>query len=346
MSSKLNILVVDDSRTTRQLMVGLINGSADMRVAGEADNGEQAVQMAQQLRPDVVLMDIVMPRMDGLQATSEIMHTCPTPIVLITASLESYETDIAFKAMKAGALTVLKKPAMVSPDGEGAALLNTLRAMATVQVIHHWTRSVTQKPIIPSVSAMPKLNAKPEIVAIASSTGGPAALSEILRRLPAHFPLPVVIAQHIAPDFVPSLVEWLNSVTPLPVEIARAGEYPLPGHVYFAPGNTHLLMNKFHTFEFNHQKGEFQHIPSCDVLLDSVARSYQERAVGVILTGMGGDGALGLKAMYDAGAFTIAQDEETSIVFGMPQEAIKLKAVIHVLPILKIPEVLVNLMSL
>jgi two-component system chemotaxis response regulator CheB len=342
MRAKLKILIVDDSRTTRHLMVQLISMTSDMAVVGEADDGRQAIDLTAQLGPDVILMDVVMPQMDGLEATRRIMQTCPTPIVLVSSSLATLETDIAFRAIKAGALTVLPRPSMSNLEDDMRNLFNTLRAMAAVQVIHHWQPNRVAQTLPPSRQVV---NARPEIVAIAASTGGPAALSEILWNLPVGFDLPVVIVQHISADFVPSLVGWFNHVSKLPVQIARHGGRPSPGVVYVAPGNGHLRISDQRTFVISQTPGSARFMPSGDIMLESVARAYGEHAVGVVLTGMGDDGAQGLQAMHRAGAFTIAQDEATSVVFGMPGEAIRLGAARQILPLSRITQVLASLSS-
>ncbi len=348
MPQKLDVLVVDDSRTSRQMLVQLVNSAPDMHVIGEASDGAEAVQVTARLRPKVILMDIVMPQMDGLQATREIMSSQPTPIVLITASLEEQETDIAFQAIRAGALTVLQKP-RGSLKGEYSAqangLLGTLRTMAGVHVIRHWTRPhpTTAPDHAPQAKVSGNLTVAAEIVAIASSTGGPAALSEIIKNLPHNFPLPIVIVQHIASDFVSSLTGWLRGVTSLKVEIAVPGRRPEAGTVYIAPSGGHLKLNRMHAFELDPVQGATLHMPSGDSLLGSVAASYGARAIGVVLTGMGDDGARGMRAMHDAGAFTIAQDEESCVVYGMPQEAVKHGGVKQVLPLTEIAPFLVKL---
>ncbi len=351
MSAVLKVLIVDDSATTSRMLTDSINATADMRVVGEARNGRQAIQMTHDLRPDVILMDLVMPEMDGLEATREIMHATPTPIVVVSASLKSQETEIAFRAISAGALTVQRKPAgpgNPAHPAEIGQLLNTLRAMAGVRVIHHWKRTeqralATPTPALPAAPAV----APPEIVAIVASTGGPAALSTIAQALPPDFPLPIVVVQHIAPDFVPSLAGWLATVSPLRVELARASEAPRPGCIYLATGGEHLTLTQGHRFAVNGAaNGSSPHVPSGDVLLESVARSYGARAIGVVLTGMGNDGARGLRAMYDAGAYTIAQDEATSVVFGMPNQARLMGGVRRVLPLPEIPQALIRLSGL
>jgi two-component system, chemotaxis family, protein-glutamate methylesterase/glutaminase len=329
MASKLKVLIVDDSPTARLLMTCLIKDTPDMYVVGEAHNGKQAVWMTRDLRPDVILMDIVMPGMDGLQATREIMSATPTPIVMIGASLDSNETDVAFQAIRLGALCVVKKPVgptHASYSTQVAALMNTVRAMAEVRVIHHRTHDTTTDQQKAGIPASPAEFKRPEIVAIVSSTGGPAALSEIFKGLPVGFALPVVVVQHISSEFLPSLVKWLGTTTSLPVEIAQAGNRPQAGHIYFAPADAHLRLSNRRQFELD-QLAKAPYRPSGDILLESIATHYGANAIGVILTGMGNDGAKGLQALYNAGAYTIAQDEATSVVFGMPYEAIAMGAV-------------------
>jgi two-component system chemotaxis response regulator CheB len=324
-------------------MLGHIVGQAtDMIVVGEAQNGQQAVSMTEELHPDVILMDSVMPVMGGVDATKEIMHRTPTPIIVISASLEEGDTQTAFEALRAGALHTLRKP--VGPTHKDHAdqvngLLSTLRAMASVKVIRH--RRARAVPTVATVAQRPAVT--PKIVGIVSSTGGPGALAEILKGLPETFPLPIVIVQHMAPDFVPSLKTWLSGVAKLKIKIAGENEVVQTGHVYIAPGFKHLTMNTYERFSFQDDNGESLHIPSGDVLLASLSRSYQAQAIGIVLTGMGSDGARGLKMMCDAGAYTIAQDAQSSVVYGMPKEAVAQGGVRQVLPLAQIAEHLLSL---
>lgn len=348
----LKVLVVDDSPTYRRWMAQAINNAADMLVVGEASDGEQAVKMTQDLNPDVIAMDLEMPGMDGLDATREIMHTKPTPIVVVSGKLDSYK-DAAFEAVNRGALTVQSKP--VSPTNakhkeQVATLLSTLRAMAGVRVIHHWKRNHTRPPVAtppPRRAAPPvgipaagKVNYK--IVAIVSSTGGPIALSTVLGALPPDFAMPIVIAQHIAPDFVAPLASWLSTTTGKRAVVAQQGREPKPGQIYLAPGDAHLWITDEHRFALNRNPNIARYTPSGDILLESVARVFGKQAIGVVLTGMGNDGAAGLRAMYEAGALTIAQDEATSVVFGMPREAAEAGAARRVLPLQEIAPALVH----
>lgn len=331
MPEAVKVLVVDDSPTFRRLFSLVIATDSRLRVVGEARNGLEGVRLARELRPDVILMDVVMPDLDGLAATREIMDKTPTPIVMVSANEATHETDIAFQAVKAGALAVLKKPPGPQHAGHQAAttqLLGTLHTMAGVQVIHHWKRYSSPNgadepaPVVSARTEWPANHALPAIVAIVSSTGGPAALSEIVSNLPANFALPVVIAQHIAPDFVPALAAWLSRLTPLPVNVAEDDGQVTPGSITLAPADAHLLLTLDRRTALDRRQGMSRYMPSGDILLKSVAAAYGKRAVGVVLTGMGDDGAVGLRAMYDAGAWTIAQDEATSIVYGMPREAV------------------------
>jgi two-component system, chemotaxis family, protein-glutamate methylesterase/glutaminase len=338
----IRVLLVDDSDTARKLMKYILGSSTDIEVVGEAHDGEQAIDLARKLKPDIIVMDINMPRMDGLEATRAIMTDSPTPIIVVSASVDLRQTEVAFQALRLGALTVLPKP--VGPQTpehreQVANLISSVRAMSGVRVIrHHW--NIEKKRAAPPPNVPP--GRVPQIVGVVSSTGGPAALNEILGHLPADFPLPIVIVQHIAPDFLPSMVDWLNGVTPLPMGLAEPGTSPQPGHIYVAPGDAHLLINRDGVF-VQDTKRPGRHIPSGDVLLESIAQAYAGQAIGVILTGMGGDGAEGLRQMHLSGAYTIAQDQATSVVYGMPHEAVRLEAVSKVLPLPQIAPALIRL---
>lgn len=337
----IKVLLVDDSPSTRMMLSLVINNTPDMHVVGQAVNGLQAIQMVQELCPDVVLMDVMMPQMDGLEATRVIMRVQPTPIVITSASLESSENNIAFEAINAGALSVMGKPGVtrtLSYEDSINEFIRNLRAMSAVHVIRH--RSSGAATPIAATGARtaapppttPMFKAVPELVAIASSTGGPQTLGEILKELTPSFKAPIAIVQHISPDFVGPMVDWFRSILRIPVQVAQPGERPAAGTVYFAPAKSHLQLTSDHRFALTDVPANVPHIPSGDVLLKSVAQHYGIRANGIVLTGMGDDGARGLRAMYDTGALTIAQDEASCVVFGMPREAIALGGARQVLP--------------
>ena len=342
----LKVLLADDSATARQALKYIILQADDMEVVGEAFNGRQAVEMTEALRPDVILMDIVMPEMDGLEATSEIMQRTPTPIVVVSSTVDGPETKTAFQAIRAGALTVLPKPVGIGSSDypkQSRNLQNTVKAMAGVSVIHHRKyHSARPQAIAPAdLTPVNISGSSPEIVAIVASTGGPGALGEIASLLPPDFPLPIVVVQHITPDFLPSMIKWLDMVSLLSVSIANEGDSPKPGNIYLAPGNMHLSLNSRRRFHLVDDI-KARYTPSGDVMLKSVAQQYGANAIGVVLTGMGDDGAEGLRAMYHAGAYTIAQDEATSAVFGMPRAAIEAGAARQILPLSDIPATVVE----
>jgi two-component system chemotaxis response regulator CheB len=347
MPNLLNVLVVDDSPTARVFLSQIVDSAPDMRVAGLAKDGLEAVQMTHALHPDVILMDVIMPRMNGLEATGEIMRAVPTPIVLVSASLETHETNLAFQAMRSGALALHRKPngpMHANHVVETTLLLSKVRLMAGVQVIRHRKNTVSVVPASsPPEEDWPRSAPPPEIIAIVASTGGPAALVAIIQQLQPDFPIPIVIVQHISADFVESLRSWIARMTPLRVVLAQPNAQPVPGSIYLAPGGKHLRLSCSHRFEFDEDPGTSYHTPSGNVLLESVAQSYGERAIGIVLTGIGDDGARGLRTMYDKGAFTIGQDEATSVVYGMPKAAYALGAVRQVLPLPEIAPTLNHL---
>lgn len=345
MANKIRVLVVDDSATARKLLSHIVNAAQGLEVAGQAEDGRRSVEMVKQIKPNVILMDVTMPVMDGLAATREIMNIQPTPIVITSAGLKGRETEIAFQAMRAGALTVIPKPAGPGDPAytaQAMTLQNTLRSMSAVRVIHHRHQPEPKPGPDPSMRAVSSPPVSAKLVAIAASTGGPAALSEILKVLPDDFAIPVVIAQHMAGDFIPSLVDWLDSICKLQVQVAEVGQRPRPGNVYISPGEGHLYISPDYQFKLD-TITHARYTPSADILFKSVANYYQKQAVGVILTGMGDDGARGLRLMFDAGAYTIAQDEATCVVYGMPREAANLGAVHKTLPLPEIARMVADL---
>jgi two-component system chemotaxis response regulator CheB len=350
----IRVLVAEDSRAQRELLVGLLRG-AGMAIVGTASDGPEAVAATQRLRPDVLAMDINMPGLDGFEATRQIMQRCPTPIVLISSADDAATRTIA--ALAAGALAVIRKPGGGdSPEqaSERTAFLTTVRLMADVLVVTRRPGRALAGDAMPAQAlAVNETRAQagaaaagvstPQILAIAASTGGPAALQIVLSGLGASFPLPILVAQHIASGFVGPLAEWLQSTTGLPVGIARSNELLQPGRVYLAPENQHLGVFVRSYIANRPTSAEEIYCPSADVLFRAVAAAYGRDAIGVILTGMGSDGARGLQALRTVGGRTLAQDEASCVVYGMPRAAVELGAVERVAPLAALAQVIRSL---
>lgn len=327
------MLIAEDSPTMRHHLVTVINNAPGLRIVAEARSGEEALEMVGDVKPDIISMDIRMPGIDGLEATRRIMAKHPTPVVVVSGLLEQ-DIDLSFQALQAGALAVVEKPLDRSDPGYATKqrhLINTLVAMARVRVVRRWERLV-DTPDGPREVAPPRVT--PEVIAIGASAGGPSALSILLQTLPEDFPVPVVVTQHMPDEFIAGLARWLNKATPLRVEVAGSGLELEPGVVHLAPGSAHLAVTRQGDRLFTkliRERGDYPHQPSVDVLFESVARVCGSAAVGIVLTGMGSDGARGLLAMRDQGAMTYAQDEASCTVFGMPGAAIERGAVVRVL---------------
>ncbi len=331
----IRVLVVEDSPVVREFLVHILNSDPDLRVIGTAKDGEEALEAAKSKKPDVITMDIHMPKMDGFEATRKIMETHPTPIVIVSGSSSAAEVASTFHALEAGALSVIPRPKGIGhPEYERTAreLIQTVKLMSEVKVVRRWPRSRKQ----PEVSSTPKAKTdrtaqEIRIVAIGASTGGPLALQTILSKLPISFPVPVVIVQHMAAGFIDGFVEWLGQSSGLPVHVASHGEHLRPGHIYVAPDGFHMGVAAGDRLILSTNEAENGLRPAVCYLFRSVAHVYGRDAVGVLLTGMGKDGAEGLKLMREKGAITAAQDEQTSVVYGMPKEAIDLDAAMYLL---------------
>lgn len=334
------VLVVDDSPLFRSLLRRILNADPSLTVVGEAADGEEAIAMALRLKPDVITMDIHMPVTDGIEAIRQIMQSDPRPIVIVTGTTDPGDVREAFQAIEAGAIGAVRKPPDPShPDFAGLAgeIVRIVKLMSEVKVVKRRPRRdvrVPEGPVRPSRGA--------ELVAIGASTGGPAALEVILKYLPRDLPAPVVIVQHISPGFEQGLVDWLQRASPLDVRLAT-GYRPLrAGEVIIAPTGKHLIVTKRATM-FNADKPAVDgHRPSASALFSSVAASWGGKAVGVILTGMGRDGARGLVELKQAGGWVIAQDKDSSVVHGMAAAAIAAGASNEVLPLEAIPAAIVK----
>ncbi len=331
----IRVLVVEDSPAVREFLVHVLNSDPDIHVVGTARDGKEAVGAVKRKKPDVVTMDIHMPRMNGLDATRRIMETQPTPIIIVSGSENAVAVARTFRAMEAGALAVLPRPqGLGHADFETTAkeLLRTVKLMSEVKVVTRRPERATAPVTEPTPEvATAELPAGIQLVAIGASTGGPLALQAILSGLPAAFPVPVVIVQHIASGFTAGLTEWLAKSSARPVHLAQNAVALLPGHTYVAPEGFQMAVTNSNRLRLSKHEKENGMCPSVSYLLRSVAKVYGASAIGVLLSGMGKDGADALKTMRDRGAVTIVQDRESSVVHGMPGVALELKAAKYVL---------------
>ena len=333
----IRVLVAEDSATARTLLVSLLSAEPDIRVVGEATTGREAVEMAERLTPDLITMDVHMPVMDGLEATKQIMVRSPRPIIIVSSTVRSGEVELSLEATRAGALMVLPKPE--GPNSTGFAadrlqLVNMVRAMSRVKVVRHHgsvaagpgSTPVSRPAYIAPPRAQARMGNTPiRLVAIGASTGGPAAIRTILAELPHNFPAPILVVQHIARGFTAGLAHWLAGDTPLRVKLAELGERAEPGTVYIAPDDRHLGCQLDPAGEMRlvldngAPVGAFR--PSASYLFQSTAESLGAGVLAVILTGMGDDGVAGLRAVKARGGRVLAQDEASSVIYGMPREA-------------------------
>ena len=346
----IRVLVIDDSATARALVVNVLGSAGDLQVVGEARDGLEGVALTQKLRPDVVTMDLHMPKMDGYTAIKEIMITAPTPIVVATGSTLAGEVATAMHALRAGALAVLRKPPAPGTPGFDEAvqkLITTVRAMAQVKVVRHWRSTDRQTPrdggSTPAPLPPPMGDVRTRLVAVATSTGGPAALQVLLSDLPGDFEAPILVVQHITRGFTNGLAAWLNTLCDLHVKVAEHGERLASHTVYIAPDDRHLGVSNQAVVALSAAPPVGGFRPSGTFLFESAARAFGPAATAVILTGMGDDGVAGLRAVRQAGGRIIAQDEETSVVYGMPGAAVAAGLADQVLPLDRVAARLVQL---
>jgi two-component system chemotaxis response regulator CheB len=352
------VLVVDDSAVQRRFLRGAAEADGDVEVVGEARNGREAVALVERLRPAVVLMDLDLPVMTGMEAIERIMASCPTPILVCSGFVEGAARSNALEALSAGAVDVLAKPGPADAGGLDAyadELRKRLRVAARVRVITHprgrlrtgetpfrrLAGTPARRPLdlpAPEPAVAAKSATQPvRLVAVGASTGGPQALHALLARLPADLEQAVLVVQHMADGFIPGLAAWLDGLVPLPVVVGESGRRLVPGTVTVAPSGVNLLVqdDRLRTVCEPPAPGQF-HVPGIDATFTSVAQALGPAACGVLLTGMGRDGAAGLKLMRERGAVTIGQDEATSAVYGMPAAAAAMGAVEHQLPLERI----------
>jgi len=339
----INILLADDSMLVRQVLTDLLHQSPDIRVIGCADNGRAAVELTQILKPDLVIMDLVMPVMDGLVAIEEIMAATPTPVLVLSAAVEATEVSRAFNAIRRGALDVMEKPAVNDSwalEDFSCRLLEKVRLLSGIRVIRHPRR----KARVPSATEIRSAGPCPNLLAIGASTGGPKAVMSLLKTLTADFPATVFVVQHIADGFADGFATWLDRECAISVRLAVDGAKYGPGEVVVAPGSCHLTVS-----DGRIRLKDLPPVnccrPSIDVFFTSLAQAPCEQVVAVLLTGMGRDGAQGMLRIKERGGTTLVQDEPSCAVFGMPKEAIKLNAVDRILPLDSIPDAIRKLFT-
>ena len=345
----IRVLLVEDSPVALEVLKKILQQSPQIEIVGTARSGVEALALLPQVDPQVICTDLHMPHMDGLELTVEIMDRCPLPILVISISVQAEDSQQVFRLLDAGAVDIFPKPiAGLNADNLALnqALIDKIRVLSGVKVFRKKRMSATPTqhlmPPMPLRSHLAHIN--PKIVAIGASTGGPNALHTLFSKLPKEFP-PVICVQHISTGFLQGLIDWLQKDCALSITIAQSGQFPEPGQIYFPPEHCHLTLNA---------QGQFVHLdwplvnghrPSITVTFDAIAQYYGQHAVGILLTGMGDDGALGLYSLAQVGGLTIAQDEATCVIFGMPKVAIDLGAAHQILPIEAIAPTLINLVQ-
>lgn len=334
----IRVLVVEDSRVISDFITQVLNADAELEVVGTAANGREALEAVRRMKPHVITMDIHMPHVDGFEATRNIMESCPTPIVIVSGSSTRDNVSTNFHALEAGALAVVGRPEGIGHilhDRSAKELVDTVKLMSEVKVVRRWLRPrhvpaetghfQTQQLPVPPKSLV-------KVVAIGASTGGPLALRTILAELPRDFPAPILIVQHMTPGFTQGFVEWIARSSGFPVHVAADGEPLLPGRAYVAPDNFHMGVSSARRIALAGGARENGMCPAVSFLFRSVKAVFGPQAVAVLLTGMGVDGVDELKKLKDAGAITLVQDKESSVVHGMPGQAIRDGAATHILP--------------
>lgn len=335
---KKRVLIVDDSAFMRKVLSDIVNSDPGLVVADTAKNGQEALQKVQQLKPDVMTLDVEMPVMDGLSALEAVMRDSPLPVIMLS-SLTKEGADATLKALELGAVDFITKPSsifQINTQDMQQELLNKLKMASRVSVR---ARSAPRRDRLPIVRPMPTAAERPapakdvrmkKIIAIGTSTGGPKALQDVIPHLPANLPASVVVVQHMPPGFTKSLAERMDSISQMRVKEAENNDLLVPGWVYIAPGDFHLRVVKDghgYRIRLGDDGLVSGHRPSVDAMMESLAELRISDVVGVIMTGMGSDGAKGLKLLKEHRNFVLAQDEESCVVFGMPKSAIKLEAV-------------------
>lgn len=342
----IKVLVVDDSALVRSLLAEIIRDTPDMTLVGAAPDAYVARDMVNQFTPDVITLDIEMPRMDGLAFLEKLMGARPTPVVMISTLTEE-GADATLRALELGALDFIPKPKLGVTSGirEYAELIvEKIRAAAGVKVKPLVKKNRPELGNEQKLSASASLQSTEKIIAIGASTGGTEAIKDLLVQLPAAVP-GIVMTQHMPPGFTRTFAERLNKTTRLHVVEAKGGERILPGHAFLAPGGHHLVVVRSgadYRVKLSDAEPVHRHRPAVDIMMESVAQIGGKNVVGVLLTGMGKDGAKGMVAIRNQGGYTLAQDEASCVVYGMPKEAVALGGVDQIVPLDRMGQVLLE----
>ena len=335
----MRIAIVNDTPMVLESLRRIIDSAPEHNVAWLAENGELAVEACQKDIPDLILMDIIMPVMNGVDACEIITQESPCAILIVTSSISDNAT-LVFNAMGKGALDAVNTPVLnpEHPDYSADNLLNKIK------IIGKLISPTKSAPLTTSINTKNKKTSKNNIhlLAIGSSTGGPSALVSLLHELPSSFSSAIVIVQHIDQQFCPGLIEWINEQVALPVSMAKESEALLAGHIYISAGDNHLSLDENQCFHYSKEPSNYPYVPSVNVFFNSIAENWQGNVCGMLLTGMGKDGAEGLLALRKQGYLTIAQNKDSCAVYGMPKAAAELNAAKYILPLEEISKKLIN----
>ncbi|MEJ2199720.1 MAG: chemotaxis protein CheB [Desulfuromonadaceae bacterium] len=344
----IRVLIVEDSPVDQELLVHILDADPELEVIAVVRSGEKALSMVQQLQPDLITMDIHMPGMNGYETTRSIMENNPVPIIIVSGYFSSRDSDKIFRALDAGALAIIKKPhGPGHPDypTEAKELIRTVKTMSEVKVVRRRPQTTKAQATSVHTPMVKRSTSAIQLVVMGASTGGPAVFRQILSSLPKDFAVPIIAVQHMTLGFMEGFVKWLAQTTGFPIHLAGHGDLLQPGHVYFAPDDRHLLVSKNHRLQLAGTSAENGMRPSVSILFRSVAETVGPHAAAVLLTGMGKDGAEELKLLKRIGALTLIQDQGSSVVYGMPGEALKIDAADLVLPPDKIAVLLSQLVA-
>lgn len=348
---KISILIVDDSSVSQKLYKHILAADETFDIIGCAFNGREAIKFLEKQKPDVVSMDINMPIMDGIAATREIMQTYPLPIVVSSSLYDPSQLEMAMEVLEAGAVSMIPKPSgpgHVTHARDANRYRRMLKSMAEVKVVrrkYYGNKETEPTDKLRHTDITSYRHSNYTLLVIGASAGGPEGVKTILSALHTDFPLPVMIVQHIDQQFTEGYRLWLQSYTSANVVIAGRDQSLLPGHVYIAPGSKHMILKKEGLATLDDSPPFNGHKPSVNHLFDSAAEVYKNKTIAVLLSGMGVDGAIGLKKLKNSGAYTFAQDEASCLVFGMPGEAVKLHAAIQILSPKEIAKQIVDLFT-